>query len=386
MSVQKKSKISKPKETGASTENSFEIMKQEMIRYGLVYLPNEIIEELDDLVGLEQEKRFMKDFFDAVVGFKNIREKLIKAKLTPNLSMLLYGPPGTGKTSLTLAFCKQFNIPACVIQSDKLVSSMLGDTVKNIRGVFETAEKWAEKLGLFVLFFDELDSITSERSNVHEVGEVKRAVVSFLQIVDQINAKAIPLAVIGATNHEKQLDSAVWRRFTYHLEFKFPTPDVRYDMIKKFILRLESAEIGITPQLQEKLDRDKMVVSQLKVNPELKNIDSEEQKLSVLFASKFKKEDSLIYNTIGYTGADLSRAFRIAFLKIFKNGKLDYQDLYDAIKLVGGTKEHVEQQKRLSQNGVNNHQQNGLSNDKSRINKDSINKTMEDKDILPTFE
>ncbi len=386
MSAQKKTKISKQKEATPSNENNFEVLKQEMIRYGLVYLPNEIIEDLDDLVGLEQEKRFMKDFFDAVVGFKNIREKLIKAKLTPNLSMLLYGPPGTGKTSLTLAFCKQFQIPACVIQSDKLVSSMLGDTVKNIRGVFETAEKWAEKIGLFVLFFDELDSITSERSNVHEVGEVKRAVVSFLQIVDQINAKAIPLAIIGATNHEKQLDSAVWRRFTYHLEFKFPTPDVRFDMIKKFILRLETAEIEVTQHLQERLDRDKMLVSQLKVNPELKNLESEEQKFSLLFGSKFKKEDSLIYNTVGYTGADLSRAFRIAFLKIFKNGKLDYQDLYEAIKLVGGTKEHVEQQKRLSQNGAHSNQQNGSLNGTPKVNKDSSNKSKDENDIFPTFE
>ena len=168
---------------------------------------------------------------------------------------------------MTLAFCKQYNLPACVIQSDRLVSSMLGDTVKNIRTVFELGEKWAEKLGFFVLFFDELDSITSERSNVHEVGEVKRAVVSFLQIMDQLNAKAVPLAIIGATNHEKQLDSAVWRRFTYHLELKFPGPEVRHDMIMKFIARLQLATIDIDEELLQKLQEEKQIFLKIRNNP-----------------------------------------------------------------------------------------------------------------------
>ena len=386
MSSQKKSKRSNAKDASVSSQNNYEILKQEMIRYGLVYLSTDVIEDLDDLVGLDEEKRFMKDFFEALIGFNNIREKLTKAKLTPNLSMLLYGPPGTGKTSLTLAFCKFYNIPACVIQSDKLVSSMLGDTVKNIRGVFETAEKWAEKLGLFLLFFDELDSITSERSNVHEVGELKRAVVSFLQIVDQINAKALPLAIVGATNHEKRLDSAVWRRFTYHLEFKFPSPDVRFDMINKFILRLQAAEIDVSNQLLQILERDKQLIIQLKNRYEIRNIMGEEEKLAFIISPKFKKEESFIFSTIGYTGADISRAFRIAFLKIFKNGKLEFEDLYDSIKLVGGTKEHVEQQKKLSHNGINNNRETNHEKKLTYEDEKSLKVKSDENDLFPTFE
>lgn len=351
MTAKKKSSVKATSEK-KPTENIYEVMKQEMQRFGLVYLPDDILETLDDLVGLEQEKEMMYDFFEALQGFRDIRENLLKAKLTPNLSLLLYGPPGTGKTSLTLAFCKQYNLPACVIQSDRLVSSMLGDTVKNIRTVFELGEKWAEKLGFFVLFFDELDSITSERSNVHEVGEVKRAVVSFLQIMDQLNAKAVPLAIIGATNHEKQLDSAVWRRFTYHLELKFPGPEVRHDMIMKFIARLQLATIDIDEELLQKLQEEKQIFLKIRNNPAMKEIRDENKLFAQYIGTKVKKQDSLLYNSIGYTGADLSRAFRIAFLKVIKNKLLKYEDLYNAIKAVGGTAAHVNQQRILSGNGI----------------------------------
>ena len=90
-----------------------------------------------------------------------------KTKLVPNLTVLLYGPPGTGKTSLIRAFAKEFDIPLCVVESDRLVSALLGDTVKNIRKVVELSAQIAEENGAFILFFDEIDAIASERSNIH---------------------------------------------------------------------------------------------------------------------------------------------------------------------------------------------------------------------------
>ena len=151
-----------------------------------------------------------------------------KANLSPNLTILLYGPPGTGKTTLTRAFAKEYDIPVCVVESYRLVSSLLGDTVKNITAVIDLAADIAKERGAFILFFDEIDAVGSERSNIHEVGEIKRAVISFLQAIDRINYEGYPLAIIGATNHQHQLDSAIWRRFTFHLSFLKSHPNMLF--------------------------------------------------------------------------------------------------------------------------------------------------------------
>ena len=51
-------------------------------------------------------------------------------------------------------------------------------------------------------------------------------------------------------NYESQLDSAVWRRFTYHLSFPFPNFIVRKEIIISFLNRLEKASIVVDPELK----------------------------------------------------------------------------------------------------------------------------------------
>ena len=182
-------------------------IKNRLNKYGTVYFPDDIREEVDDILGNDDKKERLEDFFKSLKVYGDVVEKLRNAKITPSLTMLLYGPPGTGKTSLTRAMAKKYDIPICVVEADRLVSPLLGDTVKNLRNVVEEASAISRENGSFVLFFDEIDAIASERSNIHEVGEIKRAVISFLQIVDKITYEGLPLAIFGATNHQNQLDS-----------------------------------------------------------------------------------------------------------------------------------------------------------------------------------
>ncbi|GAH05729.1 unnamed protein product, partial [marine sediment metagenome] len=92
---------------------------------------------MGDILGNEIKKELLDDFFKALIKYDEFMEQLKKTKLNPNLTVLLYGPPGTGKTSLTRGFAKKYNIPLCIVESDRLVSPLLGDTIKNIRGVVE---------------------------------------------------------------------------------------------------------------------------------------------------------------------------------------------------------------------------------------------------------
>jgi SpoVK/Ycf46/Vps4 family AAA+-type ATPase len=321
-------------------------IRKRMQKYGTVYFPKDIRDSVDDLIGIDQNKEILDDFFNSLEKYKDYAKQLQSVRITPSITVLLYGPPGTGKTSLTRALAKKHQVPMCVVEADKLVSPLLGDTLKNMRNVIELASEIARENNIFLLFFDELDAIASERSNVHEVGEIKRGVISFLQIIDKIDYEGIPLAIFGATNHQNQLDSAVWRRFTYHIWFNFPTLSIRKEIIEQFLKRLEIASIAIENSIYRRINDEENQLLQ-----EFEEKKKKSPKLSLLeFEDDYGKETGLLSITRGYTGADIERAIRVSLLKAIQKGALEYQDLINAMEFVGGTRSHVEQQSVLSGN------------------------------------
>jgi SpoVK/Ycf46/Vps4 family AAA+-type ATPase len=328
-----------------------DVIKDRLSKYGAVYLPLDIKESVDDIIGNETKKEMLDDFFKAVKKYHNFMEQLKNTNLSPNLTILLYGPPGTGKTSLTRGFAKKYEIPICVVESDRLVSPLLGDTIKNIRGVVELAAEIAKERGAFILFFDEIDAIGSERSNIHEVGEIKRAVISFLQVIDRTNYEGVPLVIFGATNHQHQLDSAIWRRFTFHFKFDFPDYHLRKKIIESFLHKIKNAKIGMDESIFERLNEEygQLNAIQSQMSSRLGHKISEfEDKILWTEISKNLREEGLLYLTHGYSGSDIERGTRVALLKSISSGILTYDLFYESLQLVGGTAIHVERQDVLS--------------------------------------
>ncbi len=344
--------MSKPKtEKEENIVFSNDIIKERLGKYGAVYFPSDIKETVDDVLGNETKKEILNDFFKALKKYNEFTEQLKNTKLTPNLTVLLYGPPGTGKTSLTRGFAKEYDIPVCVVESDRLVSPLLGDTIKNIRGVVELAAEIAKERGAFILFFDEIDAIGSERSNIHEVGEIKRAVISFLQVIDKINYEGVPLAIFGATNHQHQLDSAIWRRFTFHFKFDFPDFHLRKKIIESFMKKLKNAKIGIDESIFSNLSNEykEILIISKDLDAKLGYIVSEFDD-NILWTEFHKKNklEGLLALTYGYSGSDIERGTRVALLKAINTELLTYDIFYNSLKLVGGTAIHVERQDLLS--------------------------------------
>lgn len=328
-----------------------DIIKERLSKYGAVYLPSDIKESVDDILGNEVKKEILDDFFKALMKFEEFTEQLKNSKLTPNLTVLLYGPPGTGKTSLARGFAKKYNIPLCIVESDRLVSPLLGDTIKNIRSVVELAADIAKDRGAFVLFFDEIDAIGSERSNIHEVGEIKRAVISFLQVIDRVNYEGLPLAIFGATNHQHQLDSAIWRRFTFHLHFDFPDFHLRKKIIESFINKIKNAKIGVDDSIFNKLNDEYGVIQKISRDLETKlghKISEFDNNILRNEINKKHKTGGLLKLTYGYSGSDIERGTRVALFKAMHTELLTYDAFYNSLELVGGTAIHVERQDLLS--------------------------------------
>lgn len=166
------------------------------------------------------------------VAFTEKSKELKEAGLGVAPSMILFGPPGCGKTMAAKYIASILNLPLLTARCDSLVSSYLGSTSKNIRKLFEFA---SEKP--CVLFLDELDALAKARDDQHELGELKRVVVSLLQNIDQLPDETV---ILAASNHEKLLDSAVWRRFAYRIPIDLPDFDVRKRLFDNFS-EIESA-------------------------------------------------------------------------------------------------------------------------------------------------
>ena len=134
--------------------------------------------------------------------------------LYPADKLLFCGPPGCGKTLTTEVLASELSLPLAIVRIDSVVSSFLGETAANLRQVFDFSAAMP-----MVVLFDEFDALAKERADQADHGELKRVVNAFLQMLDAYKGKSI---LVAATNHEKILDSAVWRRFDEVLVFNPP--------------------------------------------------------------------------------------------------------------------------------------------------------------------
>lgn len=154
---------------------------------------------------------------------------LTEKGVSARLGLLLHGPPGTGKTLLAGHIAASLRKPLYVARLDSLISSKLGETAKNIRGIFEFAPARNA-----VLLLDEMDAVAKLRDDRHELGELKRVVNTVLQGLDCLTDDVVTVA---ATNHPHLLDPAIWRRFPYKVELTLPDEDVRTSMWEHFLFQ-----------------------------------------------------------------------------------------------------------------------------------------------------
>jgi SpoVK/Ycf46/Vps4 family AAA+-type ATPase len=133
------------------------------------------------------------------------KDKLRKHGHTPRRKILLAGPPGTGKTMTAGIFAKSYNFPISLFKLINWSPNSWAKQVLKLRLVFEWIN---ERKGVYL--FDEFDAIGTERAVEGDVGEMRRVLNSFLQMLEQDRSESV---IVAATNNLQLLDQALFRRF-----------------------------------------------------------------------------------------------------------------------------------------------------------------------------
>ena len=140
--------------------------------------------------------------------------RLLAHGLTPRRKLLLVGSPGTGKTLTASVLAGELGLPFFQVRLDGLITKYMGETAAKLRQVFDATDRTRG-----VYFFDEFDAIGSQRGLENDVGEVRRILNSFLQMIEQDESHSL---IVAATNHPEILDHALFRRFDDILRYDLP--------------------------------------------------------------------------------------------------------------------------------------------------------------------
>ena len=186
--------------------------------------------DLSELIVSEE----INDKIQRILSEYRSRNKLHSYGLVNRRKILLEGAPGTGKTLTASIIASELSLPLYVVQMDKLVSKFMGETSTKLRQVFDCI---SSTTGVYL--FDEFDAIGADRSLDNEVGEMRRILNSLLQFIEQDSSESI---IIAATNNQKLLDQALFRRFDDILHYALPNEN---EIKRLFEYKLKSFDSSI---------------------------------------------------------------------------------------------------------------------------------------------
>lgn len=165
-----------------------------------------------------------------IIREQRLASRILAHGLAPRRKLLLMGPPGTGKTMTASVLAGELGLPLFQVRLDGLITKYMGETAAKLRQVFDATGRTR---GIY--FFDEFDAIGSQRGLANDVGEVRRILNSFLQMIEQDESHSL---IIAATNHPEILDHALFRRFDDILHYALPDEPHIASVLKSRLSRM----------------------------------------------------------------------------------------------------------------------------------------------------
>lgn len=193
----------------------------------------------EDIKGNEKQKEELKNVIDYCIKHKN------KDGIPKGCGVLLQGPPRCGKTMSAKVFAKESGLTTFSCKSDDIISSVRGQTEKNVDKLFEQLRKRVKKDGKpVILIMDEIDSFLMKRDNA--TNEERAMVNAFLRNCDELEKQGI--IILGSTNYSDKCDKAAVGsgRFNHTIQFDLPKKDDLEGMLRKGKKKLSDGEDDIS--------------------------------------------------------------------------------------------------------------------------------------------
>ena len=176
----------------------------------------------DDLVLPTEQQAMLRQIVDQVAHRRQVYEDWgYAARLSRGLGItaLFTGESGTGKTMAAEVIAAALELNLYRIDLSSVVSKYIGETEKNLRKLFDAAER-----GGAVLLFDEADALFGKRSEVKDSHD-RYANIEVNYLLQRIESFS-GLAIL-ATNMKAALDRAFMRRMRFVVNFPYPGREQR---------------------------------------------------------------------------------------------------------------------------------------------------------------
>jgi SpoVK/Ycf46/Vps4 family AAA+-type ATPase len=163
------------------------------------------------------------------------RRRLLDNGLQPRRKLLFVGPPGTGKTMSASALAGELHLPLFTIMLEGLITKFMGETAAKLRLVFDAIR---QNRGVYL--FDEFDALGAHRNQSNDVGEIRRVLNSFLQMLEKDSSDSL---IVAATNHGQMLDHALFRRFDDVIEYALPDLTLTEEIIRRKLAPFDTSGV-----------------------------------------------------------------------------------------------------------------------------------------------
>lgn len=215
-----KAKIRKIKKAGAEPSPDDYFVSEEITAQAMQTIPPTAMHDInlkpppvhwDDIGGQEEVKLTLQQ---ALALSKAPKHEIRMFMDNPPKGFLLYGPPGCSKTMAAQALATESDLNFFAVKGAELLNMYVGESERAVRQLFRRAREAAPS----IIFFDEIDSISSQRSGLGSAktgggggGSNGPNVLSTLLNEMQGFELLQDVLILAATNRPQAMDPALLR-------------------------------------------------------------------------------------------------------------------------------------------------------------------------------